>query len=58
LDAPLLAAALGALLGYGYALSGRPREGISLLDDAARVLSHTMHSESLSLILLAEAELR
>jgi tetratricopeptide (TPR) repeat protein len=54
-DAPLLAAALGALLGYGHALAGRPREGIPLLDEAVRLFSRTMHSESLSLIFLAEA---
>lgn len=56
LDAPLLAAALGALLGYGHALSGRLVEGMSLLDHAVDVFSHTMHSESLSLILLGEAQ--
>jgi tetratricopeptide (TPR) repeat protein len=57
LDAPLLDSALGALLGYGYALSGRCSEGISLLHDALRVLSNPMHSESLALIFLGEAEL-
>jgi len=57
LDAPLLATALGALLGYGYGLSGRPREGISLIDAAVQVFSNTLHSASGSLLLLGEAQL-
>jgi hypothetical protein len=54
-DAPLLGAALGALLGYAQAMSGRLTEGKPVLDDAVGVLAHTLHSESGSLILLGEA---
>ncbi len=57
-DAPLLAAALDALLGHAHTLSGRPREGIALLERAVPMFSDTVHSESLSLILLGEARLK
>ncbi len=55
-EAPLLAAALAGLLGYGYALSGRPTEGVALLDGSVRFFQ-PIHSESPSLVFLAEAQL-
>jgi tetratricopeptide (TPR) repeat protein len=55
-EVPLLAAALRALLGYGYALSGQLTKAIPLLDDSVRVFQ-PMHSESASVVFLAEAQL-
>lgn len=55
-EVPLLAAALGGMLGYGYALSGDVARGIPLLDDALRFFS-VMRSESSLVVLLGEAEL-
>ncbi|MGH7789231.1 MAG: hypothetical protein ACRERC_20345, partial [Candidatus Binatia bacterium] len=55
-EVPLLGAALGALLGYAYALSGQPTKGIALLDDSVR-LFHLTQSDSLTVALLGEARL-